>query len=62
MASDTRERRIIDAVACPQCQARIGQLCYQQSAVIQQQRNRPILHQQRREAWQSWKKERGGLA
>lgn len=48
---DTRDRRAIDAVPCPQCGAPKGQLCKVNWLAIQQSPGRPITHTARREAY-----------
>lgn len=51
MASKHREQKIIDAVACPQCGAKRGELCkvHEKSRAFQ---GRPVLHSERRAEWQ----------
>jgi hypothetical protein len=55
MASKHREQNVIAAVKCPKCGAVVGKLCRvnEKSRISQ---GRPVLHQERREAWQEWKK------
>lgn len=58
MASNTREKRIIEAVPCPRCGAKIGELCRIDPRSRQASPGRPILHQERRNAWMDWKRAR----
>jgi hypothetical protein len=62
MASDTREPRIIAAVPCPTCAAKIGESCrnpvaHQQHRGPEDHRTQPIrCHAERRRAWQEQKR------
>lgn len=68
MASNSRESRIIAAVGCPTCKAAIGAPCgnphlHQTWRGPEDHRAQPMrCHPERREAWQGWKREHGGLA
>jgi len=66
MASRTREQRIRDAVPCPTCGAALGQACRKGIHAHDPRRGiedlRPHMlraHDERRAAWQQWKKENG---
>lgn len=51
MAKPTRENRIIHAVPCTRCGARVGELC-RVNRKSMEPNNRPILHTERRKAYQ----------
>ena len=51
-----RERQVMDAVACPDCGAGIGELCRIRSEKAKKGPRRPILHSSRRRAWQAARK------
>jgi hypothetical protein len=52
MASRTRERRIIEAVGCPDCEARIGEPCHVNwRRRPEQMAGRVMIHSGRRRAW-----------
>ncbi len=46
------------SVACPRCNAKINELCRVDVLSTIKSPRRPILHQERREAWQQWKRQR----
>lgn len=57
MASKTREDRIIHAVPCSECGAKVGELCRleRNTPPTDPAKFRPRLHTGRRLDWQQWK-------
>lgn len=59
MSSDTRETRIVSAVACPRCGVGIGERCHnpiphQKQRGPEDRREQPArCHTERRKAWQT---------
>jgi hypothetical protein len=51
MSTKNREQKIISAVSCPTCHARVGQPC-------RMLRGRPMVCTARKEAWQVWRDSR----
>lgn len=60
MSTDTRDRRATEAVACPRCHAKPGELCRVDPATLNGPA-RPHTHSERREAYRQWRDKRGGL-
>lgn len=59
MSSKTREQRIIDHVACPDCGAQIGERCKGKIDHTGKRGLPPMRSDaRRRQAWQGWKRER----
>lgn len=51
MSAANRERKIVAAIACPQCGAEVGRPCSLRDG-------RPFVCRERREAWQAWRESR----
>jgi hypothetical protein len=51
MSAANRERKIVAAIACPQCGAVKGRPCSVRAG-------RPLVCRERREAWQAWREAR----
>lgn len=58
MPASNRENRIIDAVPCPRCHARVGQYCWWRGEPGINDNGRPKVHSERRLAWQEWRREK----
>jgi hypothetical protein len=55
MASKHREQWVMEAVGCPFCGARRGELCKLNPKSLPAARGRIVLHSERRAAWREWK-------